>query len=212
MPRSTCPKCGAVLQLTDDMVNEQIECGNCQAVFVAKPDPPASRRGPDEERPSRRRMSDPDAEERPSRRRRRDEDEEEDVRPRRRSRDDEDEDDHERPRRRQPANAGQGLGIASLVLGILSLPLAFCCGLFSLPLSGVGLILGIIGITKSPTNRGLAITGTILSGVGIVLAVVMVILGLAMNLGNFGPGGRPGPNNNPPFGPQRNNPPPPWKR
>jgi hypothetical protein len=210
MPRSTCPKCGAVLQLADDMVNEEIECGSCQAIFVAKPDPPASRRG-ETDRPSRRRMSDPDEEERPSRRRANEE--EEDQPRRRRSRDAEEEDEYNRPRRRRPAGgSGQGLAIASLILGIDSLPLGFCCGLFSLPVSATGVILGIIGITKSPDSKGLAITGTVLSGVGIVLAVLMVILGVAMNVANFGAGGgRPGPNN-PPFGPQRNNPPPPWRR
>lgn len=100
-----------------------------------------------------------DRDDRPRRRR----DDDEDDRPRRR-RDDGDDDD--RPRRsrrrydddfdRRPASSGNGMAVASLILGIVS----FCIG----PVTGiVGLILGLVALRK-PSGRGMAITGIILSG------------------------------------------------
>lgn len=212
MPRTTCPKCGSELELTPDMVNQQIECGNCQAVFLARPDgpPTPSRRGAEEDRPSRR----PRDEDRPSRRRdededrpsrrRRDEDDDEDDRPSRRRRDEDEDDD--RPRRRlSQGGGGQGLAIGSLVLGILSLPLAFCCGLFSLPISIIGAILGVVHLVqKKAEGKGMAIGGVVLSGLGLVLAIAMVFLGLAFNAANLGMNQQQNNNNNP-FGPQPQN-------
>ncbi len=88
----------------------------------------------------------------------------EDDRPRRRRDDDDDEDD-DRPRRsrrrddddfdREPAKAGNGMAVASLVLGLLSL----CFG----PITGlIGGILGLVSLRK-PTGKGLAIAGMLLS-------------------------------------------------
>src|SRR5690242_3252419 len=68
-------------------------------------------------------------------------------------------------------NPGRGLAIASLVLGIVGL----------LPLIGpvialVGLILGIVAITKAPEGqKGLAVAGTTVSGVAIFLSCVISI-------------------------------------
>ena len=199
MLRTTCPKCGSVLELTDDMVNQQIECGNCQAVFVAKPDgPPPSRRGADEDRPSRRGRPD-DEDDRPSRRRRDDDD---DDRPSRRRDRFEDDDDRPRRRRRRPEGGGQGLAITSLVLGILSLPLAFCCGLFSIPISAIGAILGVVHLAQGKSEgKGMAIGGIALSAIGLILMIIFVVAGLAFNLANIGNKQ----NNNPPFGPQPQN-------
>jgi hypothetical protein len=81
-----------------------------------------------------------------------------------------------------PASSGgsQGLGIASLVLGILSLcasGVIWCGGILGL----VGLILGILGInTKGKT---MAIAGIILSAVGLVLAIILRVIfrGLLFN-------------------------------
>ncbi len=73
-----------------------------------------------------------------------------------------------------PANNKSGLGIASLVCGIVSLcPSALiwpCAGLFGL----AGLILGILGL-KSP-KKGLATAGIILSILALLWTVVAIIL------------------------------------
>lgn len=73
---------------------------------------------------------------------------------------------------------GTGLGIASLVLGIIAI---ITCWFAIGGLAGlIGLILGIIAIVKlrkTPgSKKGLAITGTILSVIGLVIGAVMTAL------------------------------------
>ena len=75
------------------------------------------------------------------------------------------------------------MSVASLVLGILSVLLAFVpfCGMFSLLPAAIGLILGIVGaITAKPDplnpnlpkpGKGMAIAGSILSGVAILVCI-----------------------------------------
>ena len=66
-----------------------------------------------------------------------------------------------------PDRSGGGLAIASLVLGII--------GLLLFPLALIGLILGIIAVSKSgERNRGMAIAGLILSAVGLVFGCLSV--------------------------------------
>lgn len=221
MPRTTCPKCGAVLDLTDDMVGQQIECGACQAVFVARSDAPrSSRRGADDDRPSRRRDDD-----RPSRRR----DDDEGDRPSRRRRDDEDDDRPSRKGRRddeespRPNGSLYGLGVASLVLGVLAILIevpsfatslfgAACCFCFGIAswlghavgavFAVVGLGLGIFGL-KDPKGKGMALTGTVLSGItllGAVIGIVLSLLGIAVFAANVPPRQNQQLNNPPPFG------------
>jgi hypothetical protein len=116
-----------------------------------------------------------DEDDRPQRSRRRDDDD--DDRPRRRSRDDDEDDDRPRRSRRRrdddddfdrPAEtSGNGMAVASLILGILSI--------FFGPLTGlIGGILGVIALRK-PTGKGLAITGMLLSGLFSVAWVVLVV-------------------------------------
>lgn len=67
----------------------------------------------------------------------------------------------------------QGLAIASMVLGILSIIL--CCifgGVLALP----GLILGIISLVSKRDGSGMAIAGIITSIFGLLLGVFMVII------------------------------------
>jgi hypothetical protein len=120
---------------------------------------PRDRYDDDDDRPRRRRDDEDD--DRPRGRR---DDDEDDDRPRRRSRRDVDFD-------RPPPPAGNGMAVASLVLGLLS----FCLG----PLTGlIGGILGLVALRK-PTGRGLAITGLVLSfvcSVGYVIGGVFFYL------------------------------------
>jgi hypothetical protein len=76
------------------------------------------------------------------------------------------------------------LGLLALIFGILSIPLAFCCGLFSVPLGIAGVALGIVGIRKATqgqaTNRGMALAGAICGGAGILLAILSTVLSFAI--------------------------------
>src|SRR4051794_8290815 len=109
---------------------------------------PRDRYDDDDDRPRRRRDDD-----RPRRRR---DDDEDDDRPRRSRREYEDD--------RPAATRGNGMAVAALVLGILSI----CFG----PITGViGGILGLLALRK-PTGKGMAVTGLILSGLFSVLSIV----------------------------------------
>ena len=90
--------------------------------------------------------------------------------PHRRPRDDEDDDDdYDRPRsRHRPAEGGSnGIAVAALILGILSL--LGGCALTGIP----AVICGIIGMKKT-TGRGMAIGGLITGGLGTVATVAAI--------------------------------------
>jgi hypothetical protein len=127
---------------------------------------------------------DDDEDDRPRRGRDRDG---EDDRPSRRRGDDErdDYDDHAGGPRRRP---GDGLGIASMIVGIVSCAVAlpgFCCILFSgLGLVGgiVAVILGFISRGQSPQS-GQAKAGIITGFIAIGLSIAFVVLSLALGFG-----------------------------
>lgn len=80
----------------------------------------------------------------------------------------------------------KNLAIASLVIGIVSLPLIFACGLGAL--TGIGaVVLGIIALSaarKQPgadTGRGLAIGGIVTGALALVLVVVAFTIGLLID-------------------------------
>lgn len=72
-----------------------------------------------------------------------------------------------------PSYTGGGLAIASLILGVVSLP-ASILNILSLPIPIVGIVLGAIGLKH---KKSLAVAGIILSGVGIILSIVVLIVG-----------------------------------
>ena len=78
-----------------------------------------------------------------------------------------------------PASHGNSLGIASMVLGILAFLICWIpvLNLLGLPLSGLGLLLGIIGIIIAATRRGsgigFPIAGTAISAVALVVVLWM---------------------------------------
>lgn len=176
--RVTCPTCATRLELAADHLGQEVQCGSCHQIFVAKEERRARPGDEDDDRPTPRHSKF-----------------------RRESDDDDDDDFDDRPRRRRRRRAGVGgggtLGTVSLVLGLLSIPLACCCGLFSVPVSAGGLVCGLIGL-RDRDARGTALPGAICSGIGLVLMVAVVALGLAVNLGNFGNRFNRPPNQNPP--------------
>ena len=74
-----------------------------------------------------------------------------------------------------------GLGTAGFVLGLLSALFAMIpiIGVIAWPMAILGLVFGIIGISRAKqgtaTNKGLAIAGTVLAAIGLVLCVVWVV-------------------------------------
>lgn len=74
-------------------------------------------------------------------------------------------------------NAGQGLGIAGLVLGILSIPLAImgCTMFVALLFGGVGIVLSAIGLSQAKQSKqakGLPTSGLVVSIVGTFIALL----------------------------------------
>lgn len=84
----------------------------------------------------------------------------------------------------EPKTGTNGLAIASLVCGILAIPLACLIGLFSIPLPIAAIITGVMGMkqTKQTGQQGygMALAGTILGGVVLVLVVILVIIGIGV--------------------------------
>ncbi len=74
-------------------------------------------------------------------------------------------------------NTGQGLGIAGLVLGIISIPLAIlgCTMFIALLFGGVGIVLSAIGISQANQSnqaRGLPLSGLVVSIIGTSIALL----------------------------------------
>lgn len=69
------------------------------------------------------------------------------------------------------------MGVASLVLGIISL----VCGLFLTGFQWIGAIVGLVGIIlgaagkKNPENKGIATAGMVCSIIGFVLCVILYV-------------------------------------
>ncbi len=84
----------------------------------------------------------------------------------------------------------KGLALTAMITGILAIPFACLCGLFSAPLALCGIIFGFVGMKQ---NKGMSITGIACGFVSIVLAIINVIVGIGMraNMKNgqnpFGP-------------------------
>lgn len=164
--RVQCPSCRETLEIDAQHAGEEVECGSCFQVFVAKASPPL--RNDDDD--------DDDADDFPRRRRatRDDYDDPDDNYPRRR-----------RVRRRPIRSAGSDAATWSLVLGLLSLPAACCCVLVSVPLSIGAIGLGIVGM-KSETGKSLAIAGIVCGGLSLLLTVGTFFAGFGMNAFNRG--------------------------
>ncbi len=74
-----------------------------------------------------------------------------------------------------------GLAVASLVLGILSILFAWIpiIGLIAWILAPLGLVFGLVALGK-PVGKGMAIAGSICSGIGLLICLLWVIgLGMA---------------------------------
>ncbi len=76
--------------------------------------------------------------------------------------------------------AGQGFGIASLILGILALLIAFipCIGIFALLPGVIAIVLAIVGLSQARSangSTGLILSGLIISIIGTLIAAVWLL-------------------------------------
>ena len=191
MPIVTCPTCGTKLEIAPEDVGYKVQCGGCQGVFEAQ-----------EEKSNRSRIDDEDLP--PSKRNKY-----------RREDDDEDDDDYDdRPRRRRSRydaderadpsrQPGQGLGVASMILGICSLVVTGV-GLFCPLVVIVGFVCAVLsiifGIMALKTDgKGLGIAGIIMSTLTFLLGIAGIIL-IAFYLSAMGVAGGAGAAPVPPAG------------
>ena len=85
------------------------------------------------------------------------------------------------------AGSNNGMAVASMVLGIISLPTTCCC-IIGLPTAITGLILGSVAMNQIKTgryakgSRGMALAGIWCSAIALVLMVLWVMLNF---LGSF---------------------------
>jgi hypothetical protein len=81
----------------------------------------------------------------------------------------------------QRSNAGQGIGIAGLVLGITAIPLAIipCTFPLALPLAAVGIILSAVGLSQASRMigaKGMPVAGLVVSIIAMMIALMWGLL------------------------------------
>lgn len=81
----------------------------------------------------------------------------------------------------QTTTAGQGMGIAGLILGIIAIPLAIipCTFVLALFFGAAGIVLSAVGLHQSNTangTKGLPLSGLIVSIVGLCIALMWGLL------------------------------------
>lgn len=178
--RVTCPACNTQLEIGEEHGGQEVECGNCLQVFIAK--------APEKEGPKAKVVfglpeKPAEPKEPPPKRRRRRDDDDDDYEHDRRRRDDDDYDYDRRDRRGAETGGADGMAIASLVLGILSLPLV-CCWWAGLPLAALAIIMGSLGM-KSRDQSGLATAGLVLGIISACLVAFLFVAGMGARWGAF---------------------------
>jgi hypothetical protein len=92
--------------------------------------------------------------------------------------DDDDQDDYDYDEARHPRKPRSDLGIASLVIGVLSLPMVLCCPYLMLPAAVLAIVLGVLGLKTQ--NRTESIIGIVTGGLSLVGSVAMITMLFAM--------------------------------
>jgi hypothetical protein len=91
-------------------------------------------------------------------------------------------------------NSGQGLGIAALIMGIISFVVAFipCVGILAIFTSVVAVVLGAIGLSQATRagspHKGLNTGGLVVGIIALFVAIVQiaVVVGISNNADGFG--------------------------
>lgn len=76
-----------------------------------------------------------------------------------------------------------GLGVASLILGIVSLLIGCCASTWWLTLlvAVLSIVFGILSIQKNNSGKGMAIAGIICSVIAIVFMLIVIVAGVALS-------------------------------
>jgi hypothetical protein len=176
--RVKCPRCGTILDVPDGSEDTPRRAGGFAKERGAPAPPRASRWGDRDDDPEPRGAG------RARRGREDDFDDEPVSRSTRRRRERDFEEDEDRPRRRAAGGGNSvalGLGIASLASGVIALPFAFipCIGFLSLPLSGLGLLLGLGGGIMAAVRKwegiGFPIAGTAVSTIAVGVGLFWLV-------------------------------------
>lgn len=73
------------------------------------------------------------------------------------------------PAKSVPENTNEGMGVASMILGIISLVFSFIINIFVIPVAIIGLILGIV----NKAGKGKRVSGIILNCIAIFVSIIM---------------------------------------
>jgi hypothetical protein len=152
-----------MLEVEEENIGNEVECGECLEVFVAWE---KEEKSEVREKPSTRKRPSARPEKKRSKRRW----------------DDEDEDDDDYPSR--SSGGSSGAAVAGLVFGIISIPLGFCCSIFGSPFAIAAIVLGSIS-RKHKGSSGTAIAALSTGVIGLLLSIGMLILGLILNGANL---------------------------
>jgi len=80
-----------------------------------------------------------------------------------------------------PQSGSNGLAVAALVVGIISLVGVFCFGFLGLLLGVIAVVLGVLGLKKAnglpgQPQRGLAIAGIVTGSLGVVASIAFILI------------------------------------
>jgi hypothetical protein len=155
-----CSSCGSKLTVPDNLLGQEVKCPRCGTIKVVAH---ASTPPPTPQLQSHAALRNQDYD---------DEDDRTDSRGRRSNQ-----------RATTEVNGSAlGLGIASLVLGIIAIPVAIipCFGFWSMPVSGVGLVLGVCGFIIVQVSKrgsvGFPIAGSAVSFVALAIAGLWLLV------------------------------------
>lgn len=73
-----------------------------------------------------------------------------------------------------PQKQDNGLAVAGMILGIASIPMSCCLGIYGLVIGIIGLILSIV--SRKRTKGGIGVAGIVCSVIGIVIGLLMILL------------------------------------
>ncbi|MGN0396003.1 MAG: DUF4190 domain-containing protein, partial [Coprococcus sp.] len=76
--------------------------------------------------------------------------------------------------------SGQGLAIASMVLGIVAIVFSCCWYYISIPCAIVGLIMGGVSLAGKKPGKGMAIAGLVCSIVSFIPAIIVISAGASI--------------------------------
>ncbi len=83
---------------------------------------------------------------------------------------------------------GRGAGIASLILGIVSL-VFFCVFYLSIPAGIAGIVTGCVSVSKAKAvgaKNGMGVAGIVCSVIGIVICILVIVAAAGLVMSEFG--------------------------